>query len=53
LAGEVEHVFTHFSLTLVVWEARAGEIDADFVWTLLAEAREVTPSVFAKALAAG
>ena len=49
-AGEVEHVFTHFSLTLAVWEARADDADPEYVWTPLAEALQSTPSVFAKAL---
>jgi len=49
-AGEIEHVFTHFSLTLSVWEARAERVDPDYVWTPLAEALQSTPSVFAKAL---
>ncbi|MGA2953175.1 MAG: A/G-specific adenine glycosylase [Caulobacteraceae bacterium] len=49
-AGEIEHVFTHFSLTLSVLEARAERADPDYVWTPLAEAIQSTPSVFAKAL---
>jgi A/G-specific adenine glycosylase len=52
LTGQIEHVFTHFSLTLAVWETRADEAAPDFVWTPVAEALSVTPSVFAKALAA-
>jgi A/G-specific adenine glycosylase len=51
-AGEVEHVFTHFSLTLAVWEAHGEAADPDYVWTPLAEALQSTPSVFAKALRA-
>jgi A/G-specific adenine glycosylase len=47
-AGAVEHVFTHFSLTLEVYDAEA---DADLIWTDLADARRAVPSVFAKALA--
>lgn len=41
--GEIEHVFTHFALTLEVWTA---ESDDDFFWT-----RDVSglPSVFLKA----
>jgi A/G-specific adenine glycosylase len=52
-AGEVEHVFTHFSLTLAVLEGRAATADPAFVWTPLAEALQSTPSVFAKALKVG
>jgi A/G-specific adenine glycosylase len=49
--GEVEHVFTHFALTLEVWR---GEADiADGIWTPLARAGEGLPSVFLKALRAG
>ena len=45
--GEVEHVFTHFSLTLTVFEA-AGS--GDFVWMETEEAAQALPSVFRKAL---
>jgi A/G-specific adenine glycosylase len=45
--GEIEHVFTHFSLTLEVWEA---EGDGDFEWTAARGAGASVPSVFAKAL---
>lgn len=41
--GEVEHVFTHFALTLEVW---AAEGDGDFFWTGDVSA---LPSVFLKA----
>lgn len=45
--GEVEHVFTHFSLTLTVFEAAgAGE----FIWIEVDEAAQALPSVFRKAL---
>jgi len=45
-AGEIEHVFTHFSLTLKVFRA---EGDApDVVWTPI-ETLEALPSVFLKA----
>ena len=45
--GEVEHVFTHFSLTLQVWSA---EGDADLIWT---RDLEGLPSVFLKAARLG
>lgn len=54
-AGEIEHVFTHFPLTLAVLRAEASpELAraADLAWTPLAEARRVLPTVFAKALEA-
>jgi A/G-specific adenine glycosylase len=44
-AGEIEHVFTHFSLTLRVLKAE-GQMDA--IWTSQAEL-EALPSVFLKA----
>ena len=46
-AGEIEHVFTHFALTLEVWTAPG---DGDFAWTASEEARRALPSVFRKAL---
>ncbi len=49
-AGAVEHVFTHFSLTLAVRVARGN---GDFVWTPEAEALAVLPTVFRKALERG
>ena len=52
-AGEIEHVFTHFALTLQVWRA---EVSGDFegaIWTPMAEAGEGLPSVFLKALTRG
>ena len=48
--GSVEHVFTHFSLTLRVFEARLETADPAWTWTPLSEARAAVPSVFAKAL---
>ncbi|QYF87303.1 A/G-specific adenine glycosylase [Brevundimonas sp. PAMC22021] len=46
-AGAVEHVFTHFALTLRVVEATgAGEFD----WRPASEARAALPTVFKKAL---
>jgi A/G-specific adenine glycosylase len=49
-AGAVEHVFTHFSLTLQV---RAGQGTGDFLWTPADEARAALPTVFRKALERG
>ncbi len=49
-AGEIDHVFTHFALTLEVWTA---EGDGDLIWTPVDEAAQALPSVFAKALRAG
>ena len=49
-AGHVEHVFTHFSLTLALYEAETTARDPEFTWTPLSEARAATPSVFRKAL---
>lgn len=48
--GAVEHVFTHFSLTLTV---RAGEGRGDFIWTTPDEALAALPTVFRKALERG
>ncbi|WP_309628030.1 A/G-specific adenine glycosylase [Brevundimonas sp.] len=45
--GAVDHVFTHFSLTLTV---RVAEGQGDFLWTPEAEARAALPTVFRKAL---
>jgi A/G-specific adenine glycosylase len=49
-AGAVEHVFTHFSLTLAVRVARGH---GDFVWTPEVEALAALPTVFRKALERG
>lgn len=49
-AGAVEHVFTHFSLTLTVRVATGA--GGDWIWTEEAEARSSLPTVFAKALIA-
>jgi A/G-specific adenine glycosylase len=46
-AGAVEHVFTHFSLTLTVLE---GVGDADLLWTEPEAALKALPTVFRKAL---
>lgn len=45
--GAVEHVFTHFTLTLRVFAAEGGEY-GDFVWTSR-EGLSALPSVFLKA----
>jgi A/G-specific adenine glycosylase len=52
-AGEIEHVFTHFSLTLAVLKAQPGPGDHGLIWTPLQEAADSLPSVFLKALRAG
>lgn len=48
-AGAVEHVFTHFSLTLRV---RVAQGTGDYLWTPEAEALAALPTVFSKALVA-
>jgi len=48
-AGAIEHVFTHFTLTLTV---RVAEGQGDFLWTPEDEALKALPTVFAKALIA-
>ena len=50
-AGAVEHVFTHFSLTLTVHVGEAGA--GDFLWTQADEALAALPTVFRKALERG
>ncbi len=55
-AGEVEHVFTHFPLTLEVLRAElspAAMLAEEIVWLPATEATRVLPTVFAKALNAG
>jgi A/G-specific adenine glycosylase len=49
-AGAIDHVFTHFALTLQV---RAGEGEGDFLWTPPEAARAALPTVFRKALERG
>ena len=49
-AGGVTHVFTHFSLDLDVFVAKAGGAPGDFVWTPRRAALADTPSLFRKAL---
>lgn len=45
--GAVEHVFTHFALTL---EVRTATGRGDFLWRPPVEARQALPTVFRKAL---
>jgi A/G-specific adenine glycosylase len=49
-AGAIEHVFTHFSLTLTVWAADGA---GDFEWTDPDVALAALPTVFRKALERG
>ena len=51
--GPIEHVFTHFALTLEVWRARTSVRDEAYVWLPVDEAARSLPSVFLKALRAG
>jgi len=48
-AGAVEHVFTHFSLTLTVMTARV-DAEGPYRWMPIEAARAALPTVFAKAL---
>ena len=50
-AGQIDHVFTHFSLTLQVMRAE-GETE-DLIWTPIGTAARALPSVFLKALRQG
>ena len=49
-AGAIEHVFTHFSLTLTVRVAEGG---GEFLWTDPGEALASLPTVFRRALERG
>jgi len=49
-AGEIDHVFTHFALTLQVWRAEGDA--SDLIWTPRS-GLGVLPSVFLKAARAG
>ena len=51
--GSIEHVFTHFALTLEVWRGEAGSADQALVWMPIDAAARALPSVFLKALRAG
>jgi A/G-specific adenine glycosylase len=50
--GGIEHVFTHFALTLEVWRLDGGASFDGAVWTSV-ESLGVLPSVFLKAARAG
>jgi A/G-specific adenine glycosylase len=52
-AGEIEHVFTHFALTLEVMRAEVSGDFAGAIWIRRDKAGEGLPSVFLKALRAG
>jgi A/G-specific adenine glycosylase len=52
-AGEIEHVFTHFALTLTVLRAEVDESAAGTLSTPIDQASAGLPSVFLKALRAG
>jgi A/G-specific adenine glycosylase len=49
--GSIEHVFTHFALTLQVMRAEGGADGLE--WTPIDEAARALPSVFLKALRQG
>lgn len=49
-AGAIEHVFTHFFLTLTV---RTAQGEGDYIWMAPDEALKALPTVFAKALTRG
>ncbi len=52
--GAIDHVFTHFSLTLHLFGARAPERPAEGIWWPLQSLEEAgLPTVFAKAAARG
>jgi len=51
--GEIEHVFTHFALTLQVFRAESGSGLNSVIWTPVEQASAGLPSVFLKALRAG
>ena len=50
--GEIEHVFTHFALTLQVWRAEAGDEGAEVIWSGYEDLAGL-PSVFLKAARTG
>ena len=51
--GPIEHVFTHFALTLEVWRAETDAGSPDLIWRPIDEAGQALPSVFLKALRRG
>ena len=50
LVGAIDHVFTHFSLTLDVYQAESSTRAPGMAWRSLAAARAAIPTVFRKAL---
>jgi len=52
-AGAVDHVFTHFRLTLSVHLAEPEAVGRDWIWTDETQALAVLPTVFRKALERG
>jgi A/G-specific adenine glycosylase len=50
--GEIDHVFTHFALTLEVWRAETAAATPELIWSDH-EALAGLPSVFLKAARAG
>ena len=50
--GEIEHVFTHFSLSLQVWRAEVVDASAEVIWSPHEDLAGM-PSVFLKAARAG
>jgi A/G-specific adenine glycosylase len=50
--GEIDHVFTHFSLTLQVWRAEVPDAAADLIWSPHEDLAGL-PSVFLKAARTG
>jgi A/G-specific adenine glycosylase len=48
--GDIVHVFTHFALTLAVYEASVETLPTGVILTLREEALAATPSLFRKAL---
>jgi A/G-specific adenine glycosylase len=50
--GEIEHVFTHFALTLQVWRAEGASGEGDLIWSTRDDLGGM-PSVFLKAARAG
>ena len=46
----IQHVFTHFALTLCVWRADAAALDPALIWVETERALAETPTVFRKAL---
>lgn len=51
-AGAIEHVFTHFALTLTV-QVGQGQPQGDFIWMDVDAALKALPTVFRKALERG